>query len=222
MNKTIGILAHVDAGKTIFSEQLLYHTNSIKKRGRVDHKDAFLDSHDIEKTRGITVFADQGIFEYKNSVYYLIDTPGHVDFSPEMERAIQVMDFAIIVISGVKGIEGHVDINQMGRVLADIQTAHGQFDSQVTEADKAIITGKVPVANFMNYGSVLASFTQGKGRITLQFVGYDRCHNEQDVIESKKYDKNADSEYTSSSIFCAKGQVFTVNWEEAEGMMHCL
>ncbi|PKG22881.1 GTP-binding protein [Niallia nealsonii] len=646
MNKTIGVLAHVDAGKTTFSEQLLYHTNSIKKRGRVDHKDAFLDSHDIEKNRGITVFADQGIFEFKNSVYYLIDTPGHVDFSPEMERAIQVMDFAIVVISGVKGIEGHtetvwnllkkhqiptfffinkmdrtganshnvikeissqltediydissfafesmsealiefiaerdeelldyymemgyepnlwlkkmqdmiqsnqfypcmkgsalqdngikefldtfdlltvtayskeqpfagrvykirydetgarvtfikaisgvmhvreeivyanektekitqirkyngkqyqqiqsacagelfavtgltnasigdgigelqekaiyemiptlrskvvfepgvnikealqyfrilevedpslhvtweeglqeihlyvmgtiqlevleqivlerfqlhvtfdqpeilyketaitetigyghfeplrhyaevhlklepgernsgivfksvchtdnlpiglqnlvkqhiferahhgiltgspitdikvtlltgrahnkhthggdfreatfralrqglekgvnillepyysfkikVDINQMGKVLADIQTAHGKFDSQVTEADKAIITGTVPVANFMDYGSVLASFTQGKGRITLQFAGYDRCHNEQDVIESKKYDKNADSEYTSSSIFCAKGQGFTVNWEEAEEMMHCL
>lgn len=109
MNKTIGILAHVDTGKTTFSEQLLYHTNTIKERGRVDHKDTFLDSHDIEKERGITVFADQGKFSYQNSTYYLIDTPGHVDFSPEMERAIQVMDFCIVMISAVEGVEGHTE-----------------------------------------------------------------------------------------------------------------
>ena len=109
MNKTIGILAHVDAGKTTFSEQLLYHTKSIKQRGRVDHQDAFLDSHEIEKQRGITVFADQGMFFYLDSNYYIIDTPGHVDFSPEMERSIQVMDYAIIIISAVEGIEGHTE-----------------------------------------------------------------------------------------------------------------
>lgn len=109
MNKTIGILAHVDAGKTTFSEQLLYHTKSIKQKGRVDHKNSFLDSHEIERDRGITVFADQGMFSYNESTYYLIDTPGHVDFSPEMERAIQVMDYAIVIISAVEGIEGHTE-----------------------------------------------------------------------------------------------------------------
>ncbi|WP_407272104.1 GTP-binding protein [Radiobacillus sp. PE A8.2] len=109
MYKTIGVLAHVDAGKTTFSEQILYRTNSIKQRGRVDHKDAFLDSHDIEKARGITVFADQAIIEYNESTYYLIDTPGHVDFSPEMERAVQVMDYAILIISAVEGVEGHTE-----------------------------------------------------------------------------------------------------------------
>ncbi|WP_277584014.1 GTP-binding protein [Psychrobacillus antarcticus] len=109
MHKTIGILAHVDAGKTTFSEQLLYHSNTIRQRGRVDHQDSFLDSHTIEKNRGITIFADQGIFSYNNSTYYIIDTPGHVDFSPEMERAIQVMDYAIIIISAVDGIEGHTE-----------------------------------------------------------------------------------------------------------------
>ncbi len=109
MYKTIGILAHVDAGKTTFSEQLLYHTKSIKQRGRVDHKDAFLDSHAIEKERGITVFADQASISYKGSTYYIIDTPGHVDFSPEMERAIQVMDYAIIIISASDGVEGHTE-----------------------------------------------------------------------------------------------------------------
>lgn len=109
MKKTIGILAHVDAGKTTFSEQLLFHTKSIRQRGRVDHQDAFLDSHEIERQRGITVFADQGMSTYRDSQYYLIDTPGHVDFSPEMERAIQVMDYAIIIISAVEGIEGHTE-----------------------------------------------------------------------------------------------------------------
>ena len=109
MNKTIGILAHVDAGKTTFSEQLLYYTKSIRQRGRVDHQSAFLDSHAIEKSRGITIFAGQARFSFNDSTYFLIDTPGHVDFSPEMERSIQVMDYAIIIISAVDGIEGHTE-----------------------------------------------------------------------------------------------------------------
>ncbi|NFV11748.1 TetM/TetW/TetO/TetS family tetracycline resistance ribosomal protection protein [Clostridium sporogenes] len=109
MHKTIGILAHVDAGKTTFAEQILYHTKSIRNRGRVDHKNSFLDNHKIEKERGITVFSEQGTFNYKNSTYYLIDTPGHMDFSSEMERAIKVMDYAVIIISGVEGIQGHTE-----------------------------------------------------------------------------------------------------------------
>ncbi|MFD2444854.1 GTP-binding protein [Bacillus sp. CGMCC 1.16607] len=149
MNKTIGILAHVDAGKTTFSEQLLYHTKSIKQRGRVDHKDAFLDSHEIERQRGITVFADQGMFSYRDSNYYLIDTPGHIDFSPEMERAIQVMDYAIIIISAVEGIEGHTEtvwellrkyrvptfffINKIDRVGADVNRVIKEIQQNLTE-----------------------------------------------------------------------------------------
>jgi small GTP-binding protein len=149
MKKTIGILAHVDAGKTTFSEQLLYHTQSIKQRGRVDHKDAFLDSHDIERQRGITVFADQGMFSYRDSQYYLIDTPGHIDFSPEMERAIQVMDFAIIIISAVEGIEGHTEtvwellrkyevptfffINKTDRIGADVDRVLEEIRINLTE-----------------------------------------------------------------------------------------
>ncbi|WP_045516743.1 GTP-binding protein [Neobacillus niacini] len=109
MKKTIGMFAHVDAGKTTLAEQLLYHTKTIKQRGRVDHKDTFLDNHDIEKQRGITVFAKQAAFSYNQSHYYLIDTPGHVDFSPEMERAIQVMDYAILIVSAVEGVEGHTE-----------------------------------------------------------------------------------------------------------------
>lgn len=110
MNKTIGILAHVDAGKTTFSEQVLYHTKSIRSRGRVDHKDSFLDNNDIEKKRGITVFSEQAIFNYKDSTYYLVDTPGHADFSAEMERAMKIMDYAIVIISAVEGIQGQTEI----------------------------------------------------------------------------------------------------------------
>lgn len=109
MRKTIGIFAHVDGGKTTFSEQILYHTNSIRNRGRVDHKNSYLDSHEIEKSRGITVFSDVGTFNYKDSEYYLIDTPGHIDFSQEMERTICILDYAILIVSAVEGIQGHTD-----------------------------------------------------------------------------------------------------------------
>lgn len=109
MFKTIGILAHVDAGKTTFSEQLLYHMDSIKEKGRVDNQDAHLDYHALERARGITIFAEQGRFQYEGDTYTLIDTPGHVDFSPEMERAIRVMDYAIIIVSAVEGIQGHTE-----------------------------------------------------------------------------------------------------------------
>lgn len=107
MNKTIGILAHVDAGKTTFSEQILYRTKAIRKLGRVDHKDTFLDDHDIEKSRGITIFSGQGSFKYNASNYYLIDTPGHIDFSPEMERSIKIMDYAVLIVSGAEMVQSH-------------------------------------------------------------------------------------------------------------------
>lgn len=107
MNKTIGILAHVDSGKTTLCEQILYHTNSIRKRGRVDHKDSYFDNNKIERQRGITVFSKEGYFKYKDSNYYIIDTPGHVDFSPEMERSLKILDYAILIISGVEKVQSH-------------------------------------------------------------------------------------------------------------------
>ncbi|MCC3868323.1 GTP-binding protein [Terrisporobacter mayombei] len=107
MNKIIGILAHVDSGKTTLCEQILYHTNSIRKRGRVDHKDSYFDNNHIERQRGITVFSKEGYFNYKDSNYYLIDTPGHVDFSPEMERSLKILDYAILIVSGVEKVQSH-------------------------------------------------------------------------------------------------------------------
>lgn len=107
MKKTIGILAHVDAGKTTLSEQILYHTGSIRSLGRVDNKTSYLDTDEIEQSRGITIFSGQGIFEYNGDTYNLIDTPGHVDFSSETERAISVLDYAILVINGSSGAQAH-------------------------------------------------------------------------------------------------------------------
>lgn len=103
----IGILAHVDAGKTTLSESLLYLSGKIRKLGRVDNKDAYLDNYELERARGITIFSKQAVFEIANTQITLLDTPGHVDFSTEMERTLQVLDYAILVISGVDGIQGH-------------------------------------------------------------------------------------------------------------------
>lgn len=109
MKKTIGILAHVDAGKTTFSEQILYHAHALRACGRVDHKDAFMDSHPIERERGITIFSDQACFDYDGDTWYLVDTPGHADFSSEMERALSVMDYAVVVVSAVEGVQSHTE-----------------------------------------------------------------------------------------------------------------
>ncbi len=109
MRKTIGILAHVDAGKTTFSERVLFHTQAIRKIGRVDHQDAFLDSHQLEKQRGITIFSGLANFELNGDTYYWLDTPGHVDFSTEMERAVSVMDYAVLVISCAEGVQSHTE-----------------------------------------------------------------------------------------------------------------
>lgn len=109
MKKTIGVFAHVDAGKTTFSEQILYHAGMIRAAGRVDSKNAVMDLHEIEKQRGITVFSDQAYFTYKQDEYYWIDTPGHIDFSSEMERAIGILDAAVVIVSGIDGVQSHTE-----------------------------------------------------------------------------------------------------------------
>ena len=103
----IGILAHVDAGKTTLSEELLYLCGEIRKIGRVDHGDAFLDTYELEKERGITIFSKQALLKTENMEVTLLDTPGHVDFSAEMERTLQVLDYAILVINGMDGVQSH-------------------------------------------------------------------------------------------------------------------
>ncbi len=143
MRKTIGILAHVDAGKTTFCERVLYLTQAIRKLGRVDHQDAFMDSHDLEKQRGITIFSGLAHFDLDGDTYYMLDTPGHVDFSTEMERAVGMMDYAILIISCAEGVQSHTEtvwqllkdyrvpvfvfLNKLDRMGADPERVIGQM-----------------------------------------------------------------------------------------------
>ena len=103
----IGILAHVDAGKTTLSEGMLYVSGYLRNLGRVDYGDAFLDTYEMERARGITIFSKQAVFSLGETEITLLDTPGHVDFSAEMERTLQILDYGILVISGADGIQAH-------------------------------------------------------------------------------------------------------------------
>ena len=123
MNRVvIGILAHVDSGKTTLSEGMLYSAGEIRKIGRVDHGDAFLDSHEIERDKGITIFSKQAVMRFRDTEFTLLDTPGHVDFSTEMERTLSVLDYAILVISGTDGIQNHTET--LWRLLDDTMYLH--------------------------------------------------------------------------------------------------
>ncbi len=112
----VGVLAHVDAGKTTLSEGMLYKSGSIRRLGRVDHRDAFLDTYELERERGITIFSKQAVFRTGDVELMLLDTPGHVDFSSEMERTLQVLDYAVLVISGTDGVQVHT--RTLWRLLA--------------------------------------------------------------------------------------------------------
>ncbi len=134
---TIGILAHVDSGKTTLSEAMLFKSGNIKKLGRVDSQNAVLDTHELEKKRGITIFSKQAVLNLENTQISLLDTPGHIDFSSEMERVLEVLDYAILVVNGSDGVQSHtktlfklikkhnipafVFINKMDLVSADKQ-----------------------------------------------------------------------------------------------------
>ena len=107
-NVCLGLLAHVDAGKTTLSESLLYLSGAIRKKGRVDHGDTFLDTDSLERERGITIFSKQAELQAGSLTFTLMDTPGHRDFSPEMERTLQILDEAVLVISAADGVTGQV------------------------------------------------------------------------------------------------------------------
>ena len=136
----VGILEHVDAGKTTLSEAMLYESGTIRKAGRVDHKDAFLDTEELEKARGITIFSKQAVLKLNETEVTLLDTPGHVDFSAEMERTLQVMDYAVLLISGADGVQGHVET--LWRLLARYEIPVFLFinkmDQPGTDAEKLL------------------------------------------------------------------------------------
>lgn len=136
----IGILAHVDAGKTTLSESMLYLSGKIGRLGRVDKKDAYLDTYELEKERGITIFSKQAIFETGETQITLLDTPGHVDFSAEMERTLGVLDYAILVISGADGIQGHTKTlwYLLDRYQIPVFLFINKMDQEGTDKDKLI------------------------------------------------------------------------------------
>lgn len=141
MNRLIiGILAHVDAGKTTLSEGMLYLSGKIRKLGRVDKQDAYLDTHELEKLRGITIFSKQAVLEVGETEITLLDTPGHVDFSAEMERTLHVLDYAILVISGADGVQGHT--KTLWRLLNRYQIPTfifiNKMDQDGTDRDKLL------------------------------------------------------------------------------------
>ena len=128
-----GLLAHVDAGKTTLSEALLYSSGSIRKLGRVDNQNAFLDTYKLERERGITIFSKQAVMQLDDkTMVTLLDTPGHVDFSAEMERTLQVLDYAILVISGADGVQGHTET--LWRLLSKYQVPTFLFINKMDQA----------------------------------------------------------------------------------------
>lgn len=136
----VGILAHVDAGKTTLSEAMLYLSGSIRKLGRVDNRDAFLDTFELERERGITIFSKQAVLPLQDTQVMLLDTPGHVDFSAEMERTLQVLDLAILVISGADGVQGHTETlwRLLERYKVPMMLFVNKMDQNGTDADKLL------------------------------------------------------------------------------------
>lgn len=157
--RCIGLLAHVDAGKTTLSEAILYTSGTIRKLGRVDNRDAYLDTYALERERGITIFSKQAVCQLGDTTVTLLDTPGHVDFSAEMERTLQVLDYAVLVISGADGVQGHTEtlwsllrryhvptflfINKMDQPGTDRETLLVELKKRLNEAcvDFSVLDG---------------------------------------------------------------------------------
>ncbi len=150
----IGILAHVDSGKTTLSEAVLYKSGAIRKLGRVDHRDAFLDTNSIERDRGITIFSKQAVFSWGDTSFTLLDTPGHVDFSGETERTLQVIDAAVLVISATDGVQSHTRTLSRLLDIYDVPTFVFVNKMDMQGADK---------------GFVMNSLTAGVGECCIDF-----------------------------------------------------
>ncbi|MBQ7870799.1 MAG: TetM/TetW/TetO/TetS family tetracycline resistance ribosomal protection protein [Oscillospiraceae bacterium] len=173
----IGMLAQVDAGKTTLSEALLYRSGQVKKLGRVDHGDAFLDTHALERSRGITIFAKQARLQWQDCAITLLDTPGHVDFSPEAERAMGVLDYAVLLISGTDGVQAHTEtlwrllrryhiptlifFNKMDlpgadreALLAEAKKRLGESCCDLADPEAVAMCGEAALEDYLSTGSV--------------------------------------------------------------------
>ena len=161
----VGILAHVDAGKTTLSEQILYKCGAIGKVGRVDHQNTFLDTHSLEKERGITIFSKQALFSLPDFEITLLDTPGHVDFSSEMERTLQVLDYAILVINGADGVQSHT--RTLWKLLSRYQVPTFLF---VNKMDQNGIRKELLLQELKN-------------KLSNDCVDFDQSHSADDFLE---------------------------------------
>lgn len=181
----IGILAHVDAGKTTLAESMLYLTGSIRKLGRVDYKNAFLDTNELERARGITIFSKQAIFSYGGMEVSLLDTPGHVDFSAEMERTLQVLDYAVLVISGSDGVQGHT--KTLWRLLNKYRIPTFIFINKMdlVGADRGSIL--LELKKLLNDGCI--DFTNAD-KYTIDKYEKKSYHNEKDMYADSIKDNN--------------------------------
>lgn len=180
---SVGILAHVDAGKTTLSEALLYTSGRIKKMGRVDNQDAFLDTYALERARGITIFSKQAVLELETTTLTLLDTPGHIDFSAEMERTLQVLDYAILVVSGADGVQGHTQT--LWELLQHYKTPTFLF---VNKTDQ----------NGVDCGKVLEELKERFG---------DNCIDFQSPWNQEFYENIAMEDEGTLNEFLASGQV---------------
>ena len=186
---SIGLLAHVDAGKTTLSEALLYVSGARRTLGRVDHRDAFLDTHALERARGITIFSKQALLETENRDVTLVDTPGHVDFSAEAERILSVLDCAVLVISGTDGVQAHtltlwrllarydvptfLFVNKMDLPGPERETLMAQLQSQLSSgcvdfdtdfeaiAENAAMCDEALLENYLESGTVTVGNLRG-------------------------------------------------------------
>lgn len=205
---TMGILAHVDAGKTTLSEAVLYLAGAIRKIGRVDHKNAFLDTYEIERERGITVFSKEARFETGGKEFTLLDTPGHTDFSSETERTLQVLDYAVLVVSGADGVQAHtvtlwklfrhygipvfVFVNKMDRPCAERQDIIRELSEQL---------GGGVFADFGGAGS--AGVTGSAGSADGGGRGKERCDfDRRNAEEIAGASEVLMEEYLETGTFC--------------------
>ena len=172
-----GILAHVDSGKTTLSEAMLYKSGTIRTHGRVDHGNAFLDTNEIEREKGITIFSKQAVMTIGDTTLTLLDTPGHIDFSTETERTLSVLDYCILVISGADGVENHtktlwklldrynvptfIFINKMDishytkeEILADIHKHLSENAVIISDTDSLVLCDEAIMEEYLENDSV--------------------------------------------------------------------
>lgn len=199
MNKTIGVVAHVDAGKTTLIEQLLYNTNTINVAGRVDKQNTFLDYHTIEKKRGITVFSEQASIQYKDSTIHLIDTPGHVDFASEMERSLNILDCCIIVISASGGIQAHTET--LWKLLRKNNIPTIFFINKLDITDSSFDKVIEQINTFFTKDTLIISRPKYSNYNLVDIINLYDCNNfSPEIIEKlAEYDDNLLNKYLSES-----------------------